>query len=239
MSEQNRLYVPAEHCKISMVVAMGLDRAIGERGSMPWYLPADLKHFKAATLDSCVIMGRKTFESIGRPLPQRRNIVVSSSAELAARPDLEVVASLEDALALAQDRISSLVHKSANHDEICTYEQVAIIGGARLFEEGLEVAQELNITEIRATFPHADTFFPAFEQLGLFMRESCQPPLRGESRSYYYCAASQPSGFAQDIPGFDDNELVVDENQHELVIDELPKEGLAYRHLTYTKMGLL
>ena len=56
MSELNRLYVPAEHCKISLVVAMGLDRAIGERGAMPWYLPADLKHFKEATIDGCVII---------------------------------------------------------------------------------------------------------------------------------------------------------------------------------------
>ena len=231
MSEQNRLYVPAEHCKISLVVAMGLDRAIGERGAMPWYLPADLKHFKAATIDGCVIMGRKTFESIGKALPQRRNIVVSATLE--AQADIEVVSSLSAALELAQDRITPLVQKSAIHDEICTYEHIAIIGGARLFEEGLEYAQELNITEIRATFPHADTFFPEFEQLGLFMRESQEPHVPGDNRAYYYCAASQPSGFAQDIPGFDENELVVDSEQREQVIDDLPKEGLAYRHLKY------
>ena len=231
MSEQNRLYVPAEHCKISLVVAMGLDRAIGERGAMPWYLPADLKHFKAATIDGCVIMGRKTFESIGKALPQRRNIVVSATLE--AQADIEVVSSLSAALELAQDRIRPLVQKSATHDEVCTYEHIAIIGGARLFEEGLEYAQELNITEIRATFPHADTFFPEFEQLGLFMRESQEPHVPGDNRAHYYCAASQPSGFAQDIPGFDENELVVDSEQREQVIDDLPKEGLAYRHLKY------
>lgn len=237
MSEHNRLYVPAEQCKISMVVAMGLDRAIGERGTMPWYLPADLKHFKAATIDGCVIMGRKTFESIGKALPKRRNIVISSSEQLKDFPGIEVVASLPEALELAQDRISPLVHKSAEHEEICTYHHIAIIGGSRLFEEGLEYAHELNITEIRATFPHADTFFPEFEQLGLFMRESMEPHLLGDIKAYYYyCAASQPSGFAQDIPGFDDNEVVVDENLRELNIDDLPKEGLAYRHLRYQRL---
>ena len=235
MSEPIRLYVPDEHCKISMVVAMGLDRAIGERGTMPWYLPADLKHFKAATLNGCVIMGRKTFESIGKALPQRRNIVVSSSEQLKALPEIEVVSSLPAALELAQDRITPLAQKSAQH-EVCAYDHIAIIGGSRLFAEGLEYAQELNLTEIRATFPHADTFFPAFEQLGLFMRESMDPHIPGDTKSYYYCAASQPSGFAQDIPGFDDNEQVVDENLHAQVIDELPKEGLAYRHLKYTRM---
>lgn len=234
MSELNRLYVPAEHCKISLVVAMGLDRAIGERGAMPWYLPADLKHFKEATIDGCVIMGRKTFESIGKALPKRRNIVVSATLE--AQAGIEVVPSLSAALELAQDRITPLVQKSAAHDEVCTYEHIAIIGGARLFEEGFEYAQELNITEIRATFPHADTFFPEFEQLGLFMRESQEPHVLGDNRAYYYCAASQPSGFAQDIPGFDENELVVDSEQRELVIDDLPKEGLAYRHLKYVRI---
>ena len=68
------------------------------------------------------------------------------------------------------------------------------------------------------------------------MRESMDPHIPGDTKCYYYCAASQPSGFAQDIPGFDDNEQVVDENLHAQVIDELPKEGLAYRHLKYTRM---
>ena len=136
MSELNRLYVPAEHCKISLVVAMGLDRAIGERGAMPWYLPADLKHFKEATTDGCVIMGRKTCESIGKALPKRRNIVVSATLE--AQAGIEVVPSLSAALELAQDRITPLVQKSAAHDEVCTYEHIAIIGGARLFEVGFE-----------------------------------------------------------------------------------------------------
>ena len=97
-----QLLVPAaaslSAMQIQLVVACGRDRAIGERGTMPWYLPADLKHFKSTTAHTCLIMGRKTFESIGRALPLRRNIVVSSDQSLAhTHPNIEVATSFEAA----------------------------------------------------------------------------------------------------------------------------------------------
>ncbi|MFC0309876.1 type 3 dihydrofolate reductase [Gallibacterium trehalosifermentans] len=126
--------------KLSLIVAMTKNRVIGLENKMPWHLPADLAWFKQNTLNKPVIMGRKTFESIGRPLPQRRNIVLSRQAKAIA--GVEVVASLSQALALVQDQ-----------------EEVMIIGGGQLFAETLARANRLYLTEIDAEL-EGDTYFP-------------------------------------------------------------------------------
>jgi dihydrofolate reductase len=128
---------------ISLVVAMAHDRVIGKDNGMPWHLPADLKHFKKITTGKPVIMGRKTFESIGQALPKRRNIVVTRNTEYQAQ-DCEVASSLEAALALVADE-----------KEIC------IIGGAQLFQEALPMADRLYLTFIDLTV-EGDTFFPSW-----------------------------------------------------------------------------
>lgn len=130
--------------KISLIVAMARNRAIGLNGQMPWHLSADLKHFKKLTLGSPIIMGRKTFEAIGRPLPGRRNLVISRSGFQA--DGVEVFASTEQALQAC---------------EAC--EQVFIIGGATLYEAFLEQADYLYLTAIDQEFA-GDTFFPAFDR---------------------------------------------------------------------------
>lgn len=103
--------------QISLIVAMAQHRVIGRSNQMPWHLPADLRHFKSVTLGKPVIMGRKTFESIGRPLPGRRNLVITRNSDWQA-DGVESVNSLDAALALVGDEA-----------------EVMIIGGGQLYRE--------------------------------------------------------------------------------------------------------
>ena len=130
--------------KISLIVAMAGNRAIGINGRMPWHLSADLKHFKKITLGSPVIMGRKTFDAIGRPLPGRDNVVVSRNADYHC-PGARVFGDIETALQACQDR-----------------DEVFIIGGATLYQAMLPAADYLYLTLIHKDFA-GDTFFPDFD----------------------------------------------------------------------------
>jgi len=130
----------AERPEVVLVAAMGRNRVIGLDGGMPWHLPADLKHFKRVTLGHPVIMGRKTFESIGRPLPGRRNVIVSRS--LANPPDGCLLArSLDEALA------------------DCSGARAMVIGGGELYRAALPLAGGMELTLIDAN-PEGDTRFP-------------------------------------------------------------------------------
>lgn len=129
---------------ISLIVAMDEDRVIGREGGMPWHLPADLKHFKQTTTGKPVIMGRRTFESIGKPLPERRNIVLSRGGFRAE--GVETAGSLDEALELTRDE-----------------GEVMIIGGADVFELALPKADRLYLTRIHGHF-EGDTHFPPFNQ---------------------------------------------------------------------------
>jgi dihydrofolate reductase len=128
---------------LSLIVAMAKNRVIGYENKMPWHLPAELAYFKRITTGHPIIMGRKTFESIGRPLPGRRNIVVSRNASFHAQ-GVEVSTSLESALAL------------------CAEDNPFVIGGASLYAEALTLAQRLYITEVNADLV-GDTFFPLID----------------------------------------------------------------------------
>ena len=131
--------------KISMIAAMAHDRVIGKDNQMPWHMPADLAHFKRVTLGKPVLMGRKTFESIGRPLPGRRNMVISRNPGYQA-DGIEVVGSVEAALALLAD------------NEVA---EVMVIGGGHLYAELLPKADCLYLTRIELEV-EGDTRFPAF-----------------------------------------------------------------------------
>lgn len=131
---------------ISMISAMGHDRVIGLNGSMPWHLPADLSHFKRSTMGCPVIMGRKTFDSIGKPLPGRRNIVLTRSSELLF-PGCDIVSSLTDGLELVKNEA-----------------EVFIIGGQQLYQQGLPLSQRLYLTHIAGTF-EGDTYFPNYSHI--------------------------------------------------------------------------
>lgn len=126
---------------ISMIAAMANDKVIGKDNQMPWHLPADFAWFKRCTMGKPVIMGRKTYESIGRPLPGRHNIVISRDASLVI-DGVSTVSSIEQALELVKDN-----------------EEVMIIGGGSIYQACLELASRLYITEIKADIA-GDTRFP-------------------------------------------------------------------------------
>ncbi|MDH5433096.1 MAG: type 3 dihydrofolate reductase [Gammaproteobacteria bacterium] len=151
---------------ISLVCAMAKNRVIGKDNQMPWHLPADLQHFKKVTMGKPIIMGRKTYESIGRPLPGRQNIVVSRNADLTIE-GCDTATSFEEALALVE-----------SHDE------VMVIGGGLLYQQTLPFANKLHLTFIDLEVD-GDTQFPDFESLSLteVARESHQPD---EKNPYSY-----------------------------------------------------
>ena len=128
--------------EIVLVAAMGRNRVIGVDGGMPWHLPADLKHFKAVTMGHPVVMGRRTFDSIGKALPGRRNVVLSRSMDRAPA-DCEVVASLAEALAVLDPG------------------PVMVIGGGELYRSALPLTNRMELTFIDSA-PQGDTHFPAW-----------------------------------------------------------------------------
>jgi len=130
---------------LTLIVARARNGVIGRDNTLPWRLPEDLQHFKRTTLGAPIIMGRKTWDSIGRPLPGRRNIVVSRNRDLKLE-GAEVVSSLEDAQRLCVN-----------------VEQVFLIGGAQLYAEALPSADRLIVTEIDADV-EGDAHFPAVDR---------------------------------------------------------------------------
>lgn len=130
--------------RIAMIAAMANNRVIGKDNQMPWHLPEDLKHFKAMTLGKPVVMGRKTFESIGRPLPGRHNIVISRQDDY-PHEGISLASSFEEALVLAGD---------------C--EELVVIGGGQLYKTLLPRADKLYLTEIDLDV-EGDTHFPEWD----------------------------------------------------------------------------
>ena len=132
----------------SIVVAYDLNRAIGKSGQLPWgrTMPADLKHFKQLTTNGTVIMGRKTYESIGRALPNRQNIVVSRSTTVVS-PNVTTCRSLNDAY------------------EASVCDTIFVIGGSNMYIEALATVDRLYITEVNATIAGTDVFFPALNDM--------------------------------------------------------------------------
>ncbi len=129
--------------QLTIIVATDAQRGIGINNTLPWKLPEDLAHFKRLTTGHPILMGRKTFESIGRPLPNRRNIVISRNADW-RHDGVETVSSIEAAVALLD---------GANG---------FVIGGAEIYRQSLHLATELIITEIAQTFD-CDAFFPELD----------------------------------------------------------------------------
>ena len=130
--------------QLTLVVAIDAQRGIGVDNKLPWHLPEDLAHFKRVTLGQPIIMGRKTFDSIGRPLPGRRNIVVTRNAGW-RHDGVDAVTSLQAALALVKD------------------EPASIIGGAQIFSASMDIAERMIVTEIDHAFD-CDTFFPPIDR---------------------------------------------------------------------------
>lgn len=128
---------------VTIIAAVGRNKALGKNNDLIWHLPADLRRFKEVTRGHHVIMGRKTFESLGKPLPNRTNIIVSRNSNYKA-DGCVVVGSLEEAL------------KEAHSDP-----NPYILGGAQIYEQALEVADRMDLTLVHEDF-EADAFFPDF-----------------------------------------------------------------------------
>lgn len=133
--------------RLAAIVAHGSNRCIGVDNKLPWYLPEDLKHFKAKTLGKPVIMGRKTYESIGKPLPGRTNIVISRDTEYKAL-GIRVVHDLMSAITMgkAQAMVSGA-------------DEAVIIGGAQIYASSMHLLDRLYLTEVNSA-PEGDAFFP-------------------------------------------------------------------------------
>jgi dihydrofolate reductase len=129
----------------SLVVAMAANGVIGRDNELPWKLPDDMAYFKKVTMGHPVVMGRRTYESIGKPLPGRLNIVVTHNRRFQA-PGCQVVGSLDEAWKAAGDA-----------------EEVSVIGGTTLFRETLPIADRIHLTEVEADVP-GDTFFPPLDR---------------------------------------------------------------------------
>lgn len=130
---------------ISMIAAVGERGVIGKDGDMPWHLPNDLQFFKRTTGGHAIVMGRKTFESIGRPLPKRRNIVLTRSAKFKA-DGVEIIHNFSEMERLVRDE-----------------EEFFVIGGATIYEQLMPLADRLYITKIHEAFD-GDTFFPTIDE---------------------------------------------------------------------------
>ncbi|OFZ71245.1 MAG: diacylglycerol kinase [Betaproteobacteria bacterium RBG_16_58_11] len=130
--------------RISIISAMASNRAIGIRNTLPWQLPEDLKHFKALTMGHHIVMGRKTYDSIGKPLPGRDTVIVTRNADYAV-PGCLAVNSLDAAL-------------TVSHGDT----EVFFVGGAELYRQALAIAHRIYLTEIQRVFD-GDAFFPEFD----------------------------------------------------------------------------
>ena len=141
---------------ISIIVARSKNNVIGINNQLPWHLPADLKHFKALTSGNPILMGRKTWDSLGRPLPNRRNIVITRQKELEL-VGAECFLSLEAALAACKDT-----------------QNVFIIGGAQIYQQALSIADQLIITEVD-TIVEGDAFFPSLDSTWKIVEQKDYP----------------------------------------------------------------
>jgi dihydrofolate reductase len=135
---------------VSLIVAMAKNRVIGVNNQLPWHLPADLKHFKTTTMAKPIVMGRKTWESIGRPLPGRSNIVISRQPGYVAE-GAAVVDDLAGALALAR-----------REAELAGLDEVFVIGGETIYRQALPEVARMYVTEVDVS-PEGDAWFPEIE----------------------------------------------------------------------------
>ncbi len=155
--------------KLSIIVAIGENNEIGQNNALLWNMPEDMKYFREITRGHTVIMGRKTFESIGRPLPNRRNIIITRDKSFQSE-GIEITHSLEEAIEKVKDEIE---------------QEVFIIGGAEIYKQGIDKANKLYITEIKATFKDADTFFPTIDK-NIWVEIKRENHTKDESNPYDY-----------------------------------------------------
>ncbi|WP_067586156.1 dihydrofolate reductase [Endozoicomonas ascidiicola] len=138
--------------KLALIAAVADNNAIGINNKMPWYLPGDLRYFKAVTMGKPIIMGRKTFDSLRKPLPGRTNIVITRDTSW-HHDGVKVVHHLQDAISLAED--VALINGN---------EEIMVIGGEQIYRQAIAQATRLYLTRVYQSFD-GDAFFPEFDQL--------------------------------------------------------------------------
>ncbi|SFC39460.1 dihydrofolate reductase [Marinospirillum celere] len=136
---------------VAIIVAAARNWVIGHQNRMPWYLPEELKHFKRTTLGKPLVMGRATFESIGRPLPGRTNIVVTRNPEF-SHPGIKVASSLQEALKLADSQ--AIVDGAP---------EIMVMGGGQIYQQAFPLASHLYLTTVEAE-PEGDAWFPEVKE---------------------------------------------------------------------------
>lgn len=162
--------------KISMIAAMAHNRVIGADNGMPWHLPADLKHFKQITMGKPVVMGRKTYESIGKALPKRDNIVISRSGFHCT--DALVVKSVEQGIQAATDSLTE-------NDGEPLRDEIMIIGGGAIYENCLPMATRLYLTLIDLNV-EGDTVFPDYQRFAKWQELAFERHQPDEKNPYHY-----------------------------------------------------
>lgn len=158
--------------RLSMAFAMAQNRVIGKDNALPWHLPKDLQYFKKITLGKPIIMGRKTFDSIGRPLPGRPNIVITRNTDW-SHEGVQVVHSVDEAIALGSEL--------ANQKDV---EELMVIGGSQIYTELLNRADRLYMTQVHSEV-EGDDYFPAFS-LDEWQKYSEEHHSADESNPYDY-----------------------------------------------------
>ncbi|MDO5638060.1 MAG: dihydrofolate reductase [Myroides sp.] len=131
--------------KISLVAAIAQNNAIGKDNDLLWHLPADFKHFKTTTSDHFILMGRKTFESFPKPLPNRTHLIITRQKDYPVSENCFAFTSVNEALQFAEKQNQEIVY---------------VIGGGEIYKQTIETANELIITHVDTTFEDADAFFP-------------------------------------------------------------------------------
>lgn len=149
---------------LALIVAVAENGVIGHQGTMPWHLSSDLKRFRALTWGKPLIMGRRTFQSIGKPLPGRTSIVISADPDFVVPEGVVKVANLPAAL-----------HAAAEAAQVLGADEAMVIGGSRVFADTLPLAQTLHLTQVHAQ-PEGDVFFPVFDRTLWHEQDRDSPP---------------------------------------------------------------
>ena len=161
-------------CILSIIAAVGKNRELGKNNRLLWDIPEDMEHFRSKTRGHAVIMGRKTYESIGHALPARPNIIITRDTTFTTTDGCFITHSLEEALALGSEKEK---------------EELFIIGGANIYAQAIDIADKLYITEVHQTFPEADTFFPDYSR---FSKEISKKEGNGNGYIYTFCEYCKP-----------------------------------------------
>lgn len=156
---------------LSLIVAKSINDVIGIDNQLPWHLPADLKYFKHLTTGHTIIMGRKTFESIGRPLPNRKNVVITRDKKFNAE-GIHVKNSIDEAIEFAN------IESDSN-------EEVFIIGGDTIYQQTLELADKLYITQVNTIIENGTSFFPKIDS-ETWKSVSSESHLKDEKNQFDY-----------------------------------------------------